>query len=272
MHTLDWHIRAYLKEFNEESASLPLLITLMLHADLGGLCYPSTEFLADELGTTQRRIIDARKWLLSHGVYLPVPYTLRGEKLKGLPRRQFIYQLTGLYLSKNGSVIPYLYMTPEGREDTRARLMPLIEVLKTVKTEVSDLEVYDLIAKGISISKGSSTKKSAGKKPAMSPKPKKEKERNPYFDVIVKLFGYDEKGVNSNAGIIRRVAKELKEAGYTPEQIPVIYAYCQSQTHWTGFTPKALSSHAGNAFRANKTNGNATSALNGIRILNGGGK
>lgn len=85
-------------------------------------------------------------------------------------------------------------------------------------------------------------------------KPQKAKavrQANPHFDAIAKAFGHTEerKPTKTEAGRIAKAAAELKEAGYTPEQIPAIYAYVLKQStiqKWKGFTALALPAHARN--------------------------
>lgn len=76
-------------------------------------------------------------------------------------------------------------------------------------------------------------------KPAPKPRP-----RNLHFDAIVEAFGIDPaaltKTEQSNIG---KVAAELKAAGYTPDDIPQIHAYCVRQK-FASFTWNALTAHA----------------------------
>lgn len=87
---------------------------------------------------------------------------------------------------------------------------------------------------------------------AKSPKPKTPRPRNPMFDAIATVFGYSDvkKPTRSEGSLIGKVANELCEAGYQPEQVAVIYAYCKAQG-WKDFSAAALAAHAGNALRAN---------------------
>lgn len=95
------------------------------------------------------------------------------------------------------------------------------------------------------------TEKEIAAPAATARKPKTERPANPYFDAIAKSFGYtdERKPTRSESGRIGKAANELREAGYTPEQIPLIYGYCvkmmQAQ-NWKGFTPLALIAHANN--------------------------
>lgn len=79
---------------------------------------------------------------------------------------------------------------------------------------------------------------------------KKERARDLYVDAITQAFGYNPptKAELKKAGI---AAAQLKEAGYTVEDIPLIYAYCKRQG-WNEFTPLALPNHAGNWKRTAK--------------------
>lgn len=89
------------------------------------------------------------------------------------------------------------------------------------------------------------TKRDAKPSKTEEPKPRK---RNPFFDAIVATFKYAEI-TDTEAKRIAKVANELKSAGYTPEDIAQIYAYCVRMAelqNWKTFTPFALPAHAAN--------------------------
>lgn len=67
---------------------------------------------------------------------------------------------------------------------------------------------------------------------------------NPHFDAIVEAFGVDPDTLTKTEnGGIGKVANELKAAGYTPEDIGQIHAYCIRQ-NFASFTWHALTAHA----------------------------
>ncbi len=60
---------------------------------------------------------------------------------------------------------------------------------------------------------------------------------------IVKVFGWSfKKMTKDNYGLVGKVARELREASATPDQIPALYEFCKGQK-WSSdiFTPSALS-------------------------------
>jgi predicted transcriptional regulator len=60
---------------------------------------------------------------------------------------------------------------------------------------------------------------------------------------IVKAFGWSfKKMTKDNYGLVGKVARELREASATPDQIPALYEFCKGQK-WSSdiFTPSALS-------------------------------
>jgi hypothetical protein len=93
-------------------------------------------------------------------------------------------------------------------------------------------------------------------------KPKRTARPNPHFDAIVAAFKFDRAHLTkTEAGGIGKVAAELKAAGYTPEDIPQIHAYCVRKGY-EGFTPAALAKHAA-AWRATQQK----SAASGLSIF-----
>lgn len=83
-------------------------------------------------------------------------------------------------------------------------------------------------------------------------KPKAARPRDPMFDAIALQFGYmtavtsptgetvyDTTMTGATATLIGKVRTALKNAGYAPDDIPKIYAWCLRQ-QWTGFSPAAL--------------------------------
>lgn len=110
-----------------------------------------------------------------------------------------------------------------------------------------------------------SVKETIGDKPIKDIAPAKAaRPRNLHFDIIVEVFRYDvERLTTTEKKHIGKVASELRSAGYAPTDIPHIYAYCVKQGY-TGFTPAALSKHAGawKAAQQNQGNGQNFGASN----------
>lgn len=72
---------------------------------------------------------------------------------------------------------------------------------------------------------------------------------NPYFDLIVELFGVDYATLTDNEKSgIGKVAAQLKKAGRSLDDVRVIYAYCVKK-EFSGFTWHALTTHASMALR-----------------------
>lgn len=66
---------------------------------------------------------------------------------------------------------------------------------------------------------------------------------NPMKDAIATAFDWSwETMTKPEKGVIQATAKELCEAGYTPENVPSIYKHCKAQ--FSTFTPRALATHA----------------------------
>jgi hypothetical protein len=87
---------------------------------------------------------------------------------------------------------------------------------------------------------------------AKAPRP-----RNAHFDAIVEAFKYNANLLTaSEKTLIGKAAAELKAAEYTPDEIPLIHAYCVKKGY-EGFTAAALAKHAG-AWRATQKTGTAS--------------
>jgi hypothetical protein len=117
-----WKMRDYLHEFKGGAARLPVLMALTLHANPRLRCWPSTALLCKETGYNKKTVVEARQWLLERKAIRIIDYDKReGDETK-LPQRQFIYQLTGMIMTENNGLQPYLNMTPETEEADRSEL------------------------------------------------------------------------------------------------------------------------------------------------------
>ncbi len=73
---------------------------------------------------------------------------------------------------------------------------------------------------------------------------------NPMKNAIAAAFGWDWKKVTrAEGGQIQAAAKQLCEAGRTPDDVAVIYHYCKAQS-WGNFTPLVLASKASEALKS----------------------
>lgn len=109
--------------------------------------------------------------------------------------------------------------------------------------ELTPEQLFDLAANGYQSRPVSNDVAKALVMPTNS-KPDKPARAFPHFDAIVEAFGVDPATLTKTEnGGIAKVANELKAAGYTPDDILEIHAYCIRQ-NFTGFTWHALTAHA----------------------------
>lgn len=146
--TLHWQLRQHLHEF-KPAVRLSVLTALLLHANVRLRCYPGIDLLCKETGYETKAVVAAKQWLRRSGAFVLVPYSKRVDEEIALPRRQHVYQLTGV-IRVGETVVPYLFMTPEAQQAVTDA------VFKVVESKVSLCEVSLSTTKGISSSKGSS--------------------------------------------------------------------------------------------------------------------
>ncbi len=109
--------------------------------------------------------------------------------------------------------------------------------------ELTPEQLFDLAANGYQSRPVSNDVAKALVMP-MNSKPDKPARAFPHFDAIVEAFGVDPATLTkTEKGGIGKVANELKAAGYTPEDILAIHAYCVRQK-FESFTWHALTAHA----------------------------
>lgn len=149
MTTLNWDMRDILHELRPDGR-LAVLIVLILRSNIRLRCWPSTDLIVSDTGWSVDSVVDARKWLEKHKAVVLVPYSKRVDEEEKLPRRQIIYQLTGV-IQINDRVVPYLFLSPES---TRAIKAVLSEV-RVSKTLVG--KTLPSRTKGISIPEGGSS-------------------------------------------------------------------------------------------------------------------
>lgn len=98
---------------------LNVLIFLVLSANTRNRCWPGMDLIAARATNKNLEMATrAKNWLIEHGAIELVPYEKRwdGEE-KALPRRQHIYQLTGV-LVLEGQITSYLHV---GKTDVSPR-------------------------------------------------------------------------------------------------------------------------------------------------------
>lgn len=185
MLALSWKIRPYLKEFKEDErgARLAVLIDLMLRANHRLRCWPSMETIAADTGYSLSTVTEAKKWLLAHGAIMLVPFKMRMEAEKELPKRQHVYQLTGMVIVSTGEKVPYLVLNPDAQS-----------ALEILLSEISLTEILLSGAKGITSLKGNSKKNvacvsgdsAAGKPASKGSKSKSSKTDEPRVTIVDK--------------------------------------------------------------------------------------
>lgn len=153
MATLHWALRDRLKDMREDGR-LALLTALILHANIRLRCWASTDTLAFETGWSSTSVIAAKKWLGEHGAFVLVPYRKRVAEELALPRRQHIYQLTGV-LKFADEITPYLFMPPEAQAAVETVVTETL-LAKTLATEISATKTLVTEVKGSSSFQGSS--------------------------------------------------------------------------------------------------------------------
>jgi hypothetical protein len=238
---LHWDVRNHLHEFREgnKGARWPILTAMLLHSNQRLRCWPSTDLLMAETGfSSHKEITEARRWLLDRQAIILVPYHQRVGEEKNLPERQFVYQLTGVFRAKDGTLVPLLRLSPEEAGSVIADLKTMDGIESSVRESMmADLkgifQVEDIVV----------PKKKAQRRRAAQPT----KERvpsacmNPMKDAIVNAFGWDWKTMTgTEIGLVQKVARELCLAHTAPADIPSLHKFCEK---FTDFGPGALSKH-----------------------------
>lgn len=158
MATLHWALRAHLKDLREDGR-LAVLTALILHANMRNRCWVSTDLLIEETGWSRPSIVHAKQWLAARGAFVLVPFRKRVEEETKLPRRQHVYQLTGV-MKFDGAAVPYLFMTPESQaaiEAVVSRLESKATESKATESSVGKSSVA--LPKGSSLLEGGSSLK-----------------------------------------------------------------------------------------------------------------
>lgn len=93
-----------------------VLTFLILHGNIRNRCWPSMRYLSERLGMSLPYVTKAKQWLIEHGAMELVSYSQRVGKEREEPKRQHIYQLTGI-LHFGQMIIHYLYIN-DSQTDT----------------------------------------------------------------------------------------------------------------------------------------------------------
>ncbi len=252
MATLAWELRSALPYLREEGR-LAVLMALVLHTNIRMRCWPSTHTLTKETGWNSASVTKAKKWLQEHGAFALVPFAKRLDEEEALPRRQHVYQMTGI-LRIEGRIICYLYLTPEARAAIEAAVGK-VSVSETSPSEISPIETSAGETKGVPHQRNyrnqgvtsdqvsaataagaivsienNGQQHSPDKKVAKSAKPSirkpqisEPKQSAPHIDIIDAYHNALPEGIRPVGGPnIRRnvrIAAKLHDAGITPAQI-----------------------------------------------------
>lgn len=155
MATLHWALRAHLKDLRDDGR-LALLTALILHANIRMRCWASTDLLISETGWSRVPVVAAKKWLGEHGAFVLVPFRKRVDEELKLPRRQHVYQLTGI-LRLDGETVPYLFLSPEAVSAVEAAVQAAESIpAKSLPSKSSVGKSLASKPKGSSLSKGDS--------------------------------------------------------------------------------------------------------------------
>ena len=113
--TLHWAFRAALRHFRPDG-SLAVYMAYVLHANIRGRAWPSTNLLIIETGWARASVVAAKKWLVDCQALERVDYSKRvGADELALHQRLDIMQITGV-IRLEGEVIPLLYFNQQTNE------------------------------------------------------------------------------------------------------------------------------------------------------------
>lgn len=113
--TLHWGFRAALRYFRPDG-SLAVYMAYLLHANVRGRAWPSTNLLIAETGWARASVVEAKKWLVNREALERVEYNKRvGADELSLHQRLDIMQITGVIRLEN-EVIPLLYFNQRTNE------------------------------------------------------------------------------------------------------------------------------------------------------------
>ncbi len=118
--TLNYQLADQLKHFRDpgagKEARLPVLMYLVLRANIRQRCWPNAETIAQDTGIGKPRVLNALQWLADQGAIYHVPPAKRVGSEKRPRASRHVYQLTGI-IQLDAAPVEYLYLTPEARAD-----------------------------------------------------------------------------------------------------------------------------------------------------------
>jgi len=133
--TLNWELRKHLKDLRDDGR-LAVLTALILHSNIRMRCWVSVDLLVEETGWSRPLVSKAKAWLAEQGAFVLVPFRKRVDEEVSLPRRQHVYQLTGMMVI-DGKPIKYLFMNPE----TEAAITALVSNSKAGERSPSERSI-----------------------------------------------------------------------------------------------------------------------------------
>lgn len=275
-----------IKAFRKKSAALTVYWVYVSRMNNEGVTWPSVSRIAKDTGWNKNTCLDARGYLVSIQALERVTDYIRPDwrtlEPQALARKRNFdkseyYRPTG-YVMMNGKRLPMLYNgadeassleeqvsdVPQNMTSSETGHQAPVDVkncgivldsLSVLGSSIADAEavgdelefktpeqLFDEAA-----SKGKADKRII---PLVIEEDKPKTRANPYFDLIVELFGVDYASLTkTEQSGIGKVAAELKKAGRSLDDIRVIYAYCVKK-EFSGFTWHALTSHASMALKS----------------------
>jgi len=113
--TLHWGFRDALRHFRPDG-SLAVYVAYVLHANMRGRAWPSTNLLIVETGWARASVVAAKRWLVDCQALERVEYIKRvGADELSLHQRLDIMQITGVIRLDN-QIIPLLYFNQRTNE------------------------------------------------------------------------------------------------------------------------------------------------------------
>jgi len=177
----DWNMRTLMPIMREagigREARIPVLLSLVLRANLRLRCWPSIDTICKDTGSGREAVTAAIKWLEERKMIYNVPYQYRIGAEKKLHNRKSVYQLTGI-AEIDGETYKYLFISDALKDQIADELSELgaefaADLLRPLSqssdveprnahssdTERSDTEISDTEPEDRYSSKGSSISK-----------------------------------------------------------------------------------------------------------------
>lgn len=269
MATIHWRSDNSIKHMRQHGAALA--VYWVYCADMGrdGVAWPSLRNLCKVTGWSKQSVMEARHWLVEHGALeLQSDYVRRAWRdlpqfeqnhKRNLDKAEY-YFITG-YMVIDGLRLPLLYDAKSEKEQGKAPMSYSLDRQATLTSKPLD---QNLVTEKQHGTRKVSDAKASGK----NSKTKKPRKKDLHFETICTLFGWawNEDLIRpafplataQELSQIRGVAKQLRDAKYSPDDIKIIFNWCDEQ-NWNSFGPNALSGNASNAMKAHRAKQQPTS-------------